>query len=111
MILAAELRQFFRSLDQTVSVFGVIMKNEYHIITIDPAPSSSSPALDIIRALYVTDTKISRDSKEFIEIYKLRTKYALFISKKDPSNASYSGAPTPIPRWTVILPHFLEEDA
>src|SRR5277367_5427828 len=25
--------------------------------------------------------------------------------------SSYSGAPMPIPRWTVISPHFLEEDA
>ncbi|OCK78347.1 hypothetical protein K432DRAFT_394863 [Lepidopterella palustris CBS 459.81] len=118
---AAELRQFFVphlfsftypwAPDQTVSVFGVIMKNEYHIITIGPAPSSSSPALDIIRALYATDIKISGDSKEFIEIYKLGTNYALYVSKKDRGNGSYSGAPMPIPRCTVISPHFLEEDA
>jgi hypothetical protein len=41
---------------QSTSVFGVIMKNEFHIIATGPSPSGQGP--EISRALYATDIKI-----------------------------------------------------
>ncbi|KAF2471322.1 uncharacterized protein BDR25DRAFT_368132 [Lindgomyces ingoldianus] len=94
---------------QRVSVFGVVMKNEYHLIVIGPSPIS--PEQTVIRALYATDIKISGDGKEQIELYKSYPNFFLRVSYLGDRPGGYSGAPMPIPRWTIISPHFLEEDA
>ena len=97
--------------EQRVSVFGVVMKDEYHIIAIGPAPSTPKEGPEIVRALYATDIKAGGDSKEHIEVYKRGSNYFLLVSTKSDRARGYSGAPMPIPRWTPITPHFLEEDA
>jgi hypothetical protein len=97
--------------EQRVSVFAVVMKNEYHIIAIGPASSSPRQASEVIRALYATDIRVSGDAKEYIEIYKSGSNYVLHVFKMEEQMGSYSGAPMPIPVWTILSPHFLEEDA
>ena len=97
--------------DQTVSIFGVVMKNEYHIIAIGPSPSSLGKSPDVIRALYATDIKVASEIKERIEIYKSECNYILHVSQEQGHSGAYSGAPMPLPRSTIASPHFLEEDA
>ncbi|EXJ69394.1 uncharacterized protein A1O5_07430 [Cladophialophora psammophila CBS 110553] len=97
--------------EKRVSVFGVVMKHEYHLISIGPAASSSGSGMDIVRVLYATDIKISQDEMEHIEIYDLEGRYVLRVYTMREGCSSYSGAPMPIPRWTLMSPHFLEEDA
>jgi hypothetical protein len=97
--------------DQRVSVFGAIMKNEYHIISIGPSPSSPNSKIEVIRVLYATDIKISNDAIEHVEFYQSSGRWVLRVYKMGDSYGSYSGAPMPIPRWTIVSPHFLEEDA
>ena len=96
---------------QRVSVFGVIMKNEYHIISIGPPASMLDSDSEVVRVLYATDIKIAGDEVEHIEIFNMDYHYVLRVYKMSSMYSSYSGAPMPIPRWTVMSPHFLEEDA
>jgi hypothetical protein len=97
--------------DQSISLFGVVMKNEYHIIAIGPSSSTPTKGTDVIRALYATDIKVREDANERIEIYKSDSNYILYVSQDGQGAGAYSGAPMPLPRYTIISPHFLEEDA
>jgi len=97
--------------DQSVSLFGVVMKHEYYIIAIGPSSNASAKRSVVIRALYATDTRVRGDGKERIEIYKSDSNYILYVSQDGQGTGGYSGAPMPTPRCTVISPHFLEEDA
>jgi hypothetical protein len=97
--------------DQRISIFGVVMKYEFYVIAIGPAQSAQSEGEFIIRTLYATDTTVGNDAKQRIEIFESDSNYILYVSKMDNELGGYSGAPMPIPRWTVISPHFLEEDA
>ncbi len=97
---------------QRVSIFGVIMENEYHIISVGPPASTLDPGADVvIRVLYASDIKISKDETEYIEVFRTDCHHVIRIYNKSNGNSSYSGAPMPIPRWTAMTPHFLEEDA
>lgn len=99
---------------QSVTLFGVVMKYEYHIIAIGPParPSAAGQpkAPDIIRVLYVGAIKASPEDKERIEIYHSSPNYILYISEDGRLGHGFSGAPLPMPRCTIITPHFLEED-
>lgn len=58
----------------TVSVFGVIMKNSYHIFAIGTAarprvPGQRAPP-DIVHLLYVTKASIFEETEEQIQIYR-----------------------------------------
>ena len=97
--------------EQRVSVFSIVMKNEYHIVAIGPSPSNPVFGPEVVRALYATDIKVSGDAKQEIEIYKDGPNFILRVFERGDRLGSYSGAPMPSPRWTVISPHFLEEDA
>ena len=97
--------------EQRVSVYGIVMKNEYHIIAIGPSPSEPGLGAEVIRALYATDIRVSGDDKQQIEVYKYGPNYILRVLELGDRLGSYSGAPMPSPRWTLISPHFLEEDA
>jgi hypothetical protein len=92
-----------------VNIFGIVMENEYHIVSVGPSPDPLQP--DVVRTLYATDIKISEDELEHIEIYQQGSNYFLRVFTRDTSLCGYSGAPMPIPRWTLLSPHFLEEDA
>ncbi|KAH8802938.1 hypothetical protein F5884DRAFT_803753 [Xylogone sp. PMI_703] len=94
---------------QSTSLFGVVMKNEFYIITIGPSPSGQGP--QISRVLYATDIRVRGDAKQRIEIYKIDSNYILHVSQDGRGIGGYSGAPMPVPRCTIISPHFLEEDA
>ncbi|KAK6499550.1 hypothetical protein TWF506_004179 [Arthrobotrys conoides] len=116
----AELRNFFVphllsfrypwAPEQTVSVFGVIMKNEYYVIAIGPSPCEPRAGHDIIRALCVSDIETG-DEQQQIEVYKSGPNFILYVDRLGDKLGGYSGAPIPLPRCTVISPHFLEEDA
>ncbi|KAH6896515.1 hypothetical protein B0T10DRAFT_543992 [Thelonectria olida] len=95
--------------EKRVSIFGVIMKNEYHIISI--GPSAISPNKDVVRALYATDVRTGSSLKEAIEVYKHDDTYIIHIYLVKGLSSSYSGAPMPSPVWTIASPHFLQEDA
>jgi hypothetical protein len=96
---------------QTVSIFGVVMKHQYFIISIGPSPSSPGKSPDVIRTLYGNDIKVSSlDGTELIEIYKSGNSYVLYISQTAKAT-SFSGAPMPRQRRTIASPHFLEDDA
>ena len=97
--------------ESRVSVFGVVMKNEYHIVSIGPSPSNPSSDTEVLRALYTTDIRVSEEEMDHIEIYQNGTNYFLHVCKLGDQYGSYSGAPMPISRWTLLSPHFLEEDA
>ncbi|KAL9608475.1 MAG: hypothetical protein Q9167_006695 [Letrouitia subvulpina] len=116
-----ELRQFFVPYlfsftfpwapKQRVSVFGVVMKNEYHVITIGPGLNRQNQGSEVFRVLYASDIKVSSDNKQDIAVYQNCSNYILHVSEMGDRMGAYSGAPMPIPRWTVISPHFFEEDA
>lgn len=95
---------------QTVSVFGVIMKNEYYVISIGPSPVNNSKA-EVIRVLYSTEITILSNIKESIEIYRCLDTYILHVYLVQGGSSGYSGAPMPTARWTIASPHFLEEDS
>ncbi|KAH6881061.1 hypothetical protein B0T10DRAFT_580868 [Thelonectria olida] len=63
--------------EKTVSIFAVIMKNEYHIISVGPSPTS--PGREVIRVLYATDIKTGNNIKEAIEVTDTK-KYTSFMS-------------------------------
>ena len=96
---------------QLVSVFGIIMQNEYHIVAIGPSPSDPVFGPEVVRALYATDIKVSGNARQEIEVYKDGPNFILRVFERGDRLGGYSGAPMPSPRWTVISPHFLEEDA
>ena len=93
-----------------VSVFGIIMENEYHIVVIGQSPQSSEQRCDILRILYASEIKIRQDAMEHIEIYQCESSFILRVSTPSGTAVSYSGTPMPIPRWTIVSPHFLQED-
>jgi hypothetical protein len=97
--------------NKNVSVFGIMMKNQYHVIAIGPSPSAPGKGLDVIRALYANDIKTGREIKERIEIYQSGNNYILHVCEEEGYNSGYSGIPMPSQRCTIISPHFLEEDA
>ena len=94
-----------------VSVFGVIMKHEYLIISIGPTPNVADTKMDIIRTLYVSDIRSSEADNEFVEIYKKGINFFLHVCKRQEGWGAYSGAPMPNPIWTILSPHFIEDDA
>ena len=97
--------------EKRVSVFGIIMKNEYYVIAIGPSPESGNHEHDVIRTLYASDIRTSEEDNEFIEVHRSGPNYFLHVYKRRDQCGAYSGAPMPCPRWTIISPHFLEEDA
>lgn len=97
--------------ENSVSVFGVIMKHEYHVVAIGPAASTCDPRSEVIRALYTSDIVTSPAYKEYLEIYKSGPNYFLRVYKMGDGDGWYSGAPMPVPIWTPMSPHFLQEDA
>ncbi|GBF65952.1 hypothetical protein TMEN_8670 [Trichophyton mentagrophytes] len=116
--LLASLTPFSWDSKKTVSLFGVVMKYKYYIIAIgswvqgEITRYRSTPG--IVRVLYVSETILSSDTgSEKIAVYREGPHYILSVfSSKDTSfGRSFSGAPLPLPRHTVITPHFLEEDA
>ncbi|EZF27638.1 hypothetical protein H112_00321 [Trichophyton rubrum D6] len=116
--LLASLTPFSWDSTKTVSLFGVVMKYKYYIIAIgnwaqrEITRYRSTPG--IVRVLYVSETILSSDTgSEKIAVYREGPHYILSVtSSKDTSfGRSFSGAPLPLPRHTVITPHFLEEDA
>ena len=68
MLLTPELHRFFVphlfsfmypwAPEQRVSVFGVVIKKEYHIVAIGRAPSMPKQGPEIVRVLYATDIKV-----------------------------------------------------
>ncbi|DAA74727.1 TPA_exp: Uncharacterized protein A8136_3043 [Trichophyton benhamiae CBS 112371] len=116
--LLASLTPFSWDSTKSVSLFGVVMKYKYYIIAIgnwvqrEVTRYRSTPG--IVRVLYVSETILSSDTgSEKIAVYREEPHYILSVfSSKDTSfGRSFSGAPLPLPRHTVITPHFLEEDA
>lgn len=52
----------------SVSAFGIVMKNEYHIVAIGPSPSPPANSQEVVRALYASDIKMRGDVKEHIGV-------------------------------------------
>ena len=97
--------------EKTVSVFGVVMKSTYNVIAIGPASSAADHGNEVIRILYTSDISVRAEDNEYIEVYRSGPNHFLRVYKRRNEPVGYSGAPMPSPRWTVLSPHFLEEDA
>ena len=96
--------------DQSVSVFAIIMRSQYHIIAIGPSASAPGRSPDVIRALFVNEGKPSR-GEERIEFYKSGSNFILSVSRDQSEVGGYSGMRIPTKIQTIASPHFLEEDA
>lgn len=99
-----------------MSIFGMVMKNVFHVVAVGPGSRSPKTDPEVNRALYATEIQIAGNPVQFIEIHKHDSMHLLrvFDPVGEDSNMGspyYGGAPMPFPRWTAITPHFLEEDA
>lgn len=97
--------------EKRVCVFGVVMKNEYYVIAVGPSSDTAGHGHEVIRTFYASDIRVSEVEYEYLGVYRRGPNFFLLVYKREDLWGTYSGAPMPSPRWTIISPHFLEEDA
>lgn len=97
--------------DERVSVFGVVLRYQYSILAVGPTSRKSGQKSEITRVLYTSDVNTGIDHKQHLEFYKSGSTYIMRVFRMNDSIGVYSGAPLPLPRWTIMSPHFLPEDA